>query len=254
MRSPGIGYSLEAIGYYRGYEMDYQEHTAATDRAFEGILASTSDWNALCGKIEIAMKVIGGVEASLAQELQDLRASFAAEQSFFKTLNGAADKYRELLDGFKAFYQPPEPVVEPAIQKTGRSGWFGGRKDERPAPDPKPARDEEAVYRGQRAFAEAKRRAAEYDAHLEGIRGEIEKAIRETEEVAYGLRASVVDINATLRDSASRKLETRRFQLEDAVAACSERVTSLGLNARVVARLTSGEFVENPFVGEDALV
>jgi hypothetical protein len=234
--------------------MDYQEHLNAASVAFDAISASTNEWHALCGKVADAMRALPRQEASLVSDLSDLRASFAAEQSFFKALASAAEDYRESVHRFKAFYQNTVATTPAAVQKVGKTGWFGGKREEKLTIQAIPQLDEQTVYDGQRAFSEARRRAGEYDAHLEAIKAAVDTVISETEEVGYVLRKAVVEINADLRRTASRKLETRRFHLEDAVAACSERVLQLGLNARVVARLSSAQFVENPFVGEDTFV
>lgn len=231
--------------------MDYQEHLTSTTHTFEGIVASVDVWRDLRDKIALAMEGFGK-EAASPQELVDLRASLLAEQTFFKDLHRSADVYRHQLEGFKAYYRVETPSAFAVQPKTQKTGWFGGRREEPPAPVAVAPVVEQTAYEGQRAFAEAKRRAEEYDALIASLRGEVETAVGDTEEAAYVLRSLVVGINAELRAKPSRKLESRRFYLEDVVAACSERVVSLGLNARVLGSLASAEFVENPFAAEDA--
>jgi hypothetical protein len=232
--------------------MSYQDYNSTASTEYGAIIASTDEWRDLCGKVGEAMRALSGPDAALPSQLSDLRASFGAEQSFFKAFASGAEAYRQRIDGFKRFYRQPAASVAAVAQKTGKTGWFGARREVAQAVQIEPRDDEQGVYEGQRAFAEAKRRASEYDHHLEAVKADVEKVIAETEEVGYALRAAVVEINDDLRKTASRKLETRRFQLEDAVAACSERVVQLGLNVRILARLASAEFLENPFVAEDA--
>jgi hypothetical protein len=236
----------------RDIRMSYQDYNTAASVAYDTIVASTDEWRGLCGKVAEALQALCLPEAALPSALSELRASFGAEQSFFKALASDAEAYRQRLDGFKAFYQRAASSAPVTAQKAGKAGWFGAKREALPTPQIEPRDDEQSVYEGQRAFAEAKRRASEYDLFLEAVKADVEMVIAETEEVGYALRTAVVEINGDLRQKASRKLETRRFQLEDAVAACSERVVQLGLNLRVLGRLASAEFVENPFVVEDA--
>lgn len=239
----------------RGKKMDYQEHLTQTSRAFDGIGAGAEKWNTVREHAEEQLRTLNSADASLPSEIAELRAIFAEEQAFFKEFAAAAEDYRKQLDGFKAFFATPAagPFTS-AQQKSGKTSWFGSRREEKQAVQVEPKVEERSAYEGQRAFGEAKRRAAEYDSLLDTLRVSVEAVAEDTEEVAYSLRAVVVETNAELREKPSRKLETRRFHLEDAVAACSDRVAQLGLNARVIARLASSEFVENPFDDADSFV
>lgn len=231
--------------------MEYESYKQQLEALSNGIAVAVNDWLSLSGG------VLGALEAACSREtvdihgLQDVKASFAAEAGFLKGLPDRIEEYRKAVKGLRQFYEPArQPVSAFTIpEEPTKGGWlFGIKKSQTPA-QIEPVVPEPDIHRDQRAFIDAKALLAALDGSLDNIRGHIQRVTEESDEVAYGYKTEVVSLNAEIRAAGSevRRKEARRFFLEEAVGILSERSTQLRLHDRVIGRLHSSEYVENPF-------
>lgn len=229
--------------------MEYESYKQNLENLSKGIFLSSAEWLNLSGG------VLGALEAACAGKavdlagLQEAKISFAAEAHFLKLLPERIQEYRAEIRGLRKFYAPEErkSAIEFAEEPV-KAGWFGKKRQaavvEQVAQVP-----QTDVHSDQRAFNDARTLMSALDAKLDEIKSEIARLAEESEEVAYGFKTEVVSLNAAIRSGGKdvKKKEARRFFLEDAVAILAERSTQLGLHARVIGRLHSSEYVENPF-------
>jgi hypothetical protein len=237
----------------REAEMEYESYKQNLETLSQGIAASVDEWIKLSGGVLGALDTACAGKAVDIAGLQDVKASFSAEAGFLKSLPDRIQEYRAEIKGLRKFYAPEEqttPVVAFAEEPV-KAGWFGKKKQNistahvtEAAPAPRPT-----AHSDQRAFNDARNLMAGLDAKLEEIKAEILRVAEASEEAAYGFKTEVVSLNTAIRGGGKdlKKKEARRFFLEDAVAILAERSTQLGLHARVIGRLHSSEFVENPF-------
>lgn len=240
--------------------MDYETFIDELRAPTFGLIASISDWKDLDVASGEAIRTACEREVVDVQALQDVRASLAAEQAFFRSLQSGVEDYRTQLAGLKQFYAATviaQPQAEAVYEEQSKAGLFGLLK--RPvAAQPAAIARQEVVEppsnTDQRAFIALKQRLSQLDDILAGVREDIAAMSESAEDDAFGLKSEVVRINAQLRsaiaEQAAKKLETRRFYLEEAIGMLSERVVFLGLQHRVVGKMFSNEVVENPFEDE----
>jgi hypothetical protein len=232
----------------REAEMEYESYKQNLETLSQGIAASVDEW------LKLSSGVLGALDTACAGKavdiagLQDVKASFSAEAGFLKSFPERIQEYRGEIKGLRQFYAPEEQKAAVAFaEEPVKAGWFGKKKQGavlEPAPAPQPA-----IHSDQRAFNDARTLMAGLDARLDEIKAEIVRVSEESEEAAYGFKTEVVSLNAAIRGGGKdlKKKEARRFFLEEAVAILAERSTQLGLHARVIGRLHSSEYVENPF-------
>lgn len=228
--------------------MEYESYKQNLETLSQGIAASVADWLKLSSGVLVTLDTACAGKAVDIAGLQDVKASFAAEAGFLKSLPERIQEYRSEIRGLRKFYAPEETKVSVAFaEEPVKAGWFGKKKQNtsvEPAPVPQPA-----AHSDQRAFNDARALMAALDSKLDEIKSEIVSVSEESEEAAYGFKTEVVSLNAAIRSGGKdvKKKEARRFFLEEAVAILAERSTQLGLHARVIGRLHSSEYIENPF-------
>lgn len=237
--------------------MDYETFIAKIDDTTAALSSSVAEWHQLDSVAGVAFKAACEREIIDVQALQDIRASMSSEQNFFRQLQSRVNDYREQLAGFKKFYTVTAPVPQMAVtvEEPAKTGLFGRlKKQAPPAASAIPLLDETpsvTTHNEQRAFIEMKNRIVQLDALLADVKEYVSSVSEGSEELAFGFKTEVVKINSVLRskptEAAAKKLETRRFYLEEAIGIASDRVVFLGLQARVVAKMHSTEVVENPF-------
>lgn len=228
--------------------MEYESYKQNLETLSQGISTSVDEWLRLSNGVLAALDAACAGKAVDIAGLQDVKASFFAEAGFLKSLPDRIEEYRNEIRGLRKFYAPEEPKAAIAFPEgPAKAGWFGKKKQTastEPAPAPQPT-----AHRDQRAFNDARNLMAGLDAKLDEIKAEILRVSEESEEAAYDFKTEVVSLNAAIRSGGKdiKTKEARRFFLEDAVAILAERSSQLGLHARVIGRLHSSEYVENPF-------
>jgi hypothetical protein len=232
----------------REAEMEYESYKQNLETLSQGISTSVDEWLKLSSGVLAALDAACAGKAVDVAGLQDVKASFAAEAGFLKTLPERIQEYRGEIRGLRKFYAPEEPKAVIAFaEEPAKAGWFS-KKKQAASPEPAPA-PQPTAHSDQRAFNDARTLMAGLDSRLDEIKSEVLRLSEESEEAAYGFKTEVVSLNAAIRSAGKdvKKKEARRFFLEEAVAILAERSTQLGLHARVIGRLHSSEYVENPF-------
>lgn len=230
--------------------MEYESYKQHLSDLHQDLATAVGDWASLASTAVSALETACSGEAVDLQGLKDAKASFASEAGFLRTLPDRIEEFRKEVRGLKQFYAPesiPQPMA--AFQEEPvKGGWFGlKRASSAAAVEAAPAPVVEA-HSDQRAFTEARTQMAALDRLLDSIRDDIARTIADSEEIAYTLKTEVVSLNTLIRAGGeTKKKESRRFFLEEAVGILSERTNQLGLHARAVGRLHSSEYVENPF-------
>ena len=233
--------------------MEYESYKQHLETLSNGIAAAVDDWLTLSGGVVGSLQTACAGEAVDIQGFKDVKASLAAEAGFLKGLPDRIEEYRKAVRGLRQFYEPSrQPAAGvPVPEEPAKGGWlFGLKRSTSATVQIEPTiMTEPDIHRDQRAFLDAKALLAALDGSLDDIKGHILRVAEESDEVAYGYKTEVVALNADIRAAASesRKKESRRFFLEEAVGMLADRSTQLGLHARVIGRLHSSEYVENPF-------
>jgi hypothetical protein len=229
--------------------MEYESYKQHLSDRHQELASAVGDWTTLaCVALEAIENACRGETVDL-HALKDAKASFASEAGFLRSLPDRIEEFRKEVRGLKRFYAP-ESIQRPSSfqEEPAKGGWFGLKRTAASAVAeiaPAPAAE---AHSDQRAFTEARSQMAALDRLLDTVRDDIAKTTGDSEEIAYRLKTEVVSLNAQIRaDSDTKKRESRRFFLEEAVGILSERTTQLGLHARAVGRLHSSEYVENPF-------
>lgn len=233
--------------------MEYESYKQHLETLSNGIATGVDDWMTLSGGVLGSLRTACARETVDIQGLKDVKASFAAEAGFLKGLPDRIEEYRKAVRGLRQFYEPSRQPAATALmpEEPVKGGWlFGLKRSTAPAAQIEPTIIAHPdIHRDQRAFIDAKAMLAALDSSLDKIKAHILQVAEESDELAYGYKTEVVALNADIRAASSedRKKESRRFFLEEAVGMLADRSTQLGLHARVIGRLHSSEYVENPF-------
>jgi hypothetical protein len=231
--------------------MEYESYKQHLESLSQGIASAVLDWSDLSSKALPELESACAGEAVDIHGLRDVKASFAAEATFLKGMPDRIEEYREQIRGLRRFYEPTEQAATILLEEEpAKGGWLFGKKRQQLPSAVEPPPQVADIHRDQRAFNDARALLSELDQRLDALRELIAKAIDESEEVAYGYKSEVVALNGEIRSASQdvrRKKEARRFFLEEAVGILSERATQLGLHSRVIGRLHSSEYIENPF-------
>ncbi|NTF17594.1 hypothetical protein G6L37_04225 [Agrobacterium rubi] len=232
--------------------MEYESYKQHLEALSDGIAVVVNDWLSLAGGVLETLEIACVGESVDIQILQDVKASFSAEATFLKGLPDRIEEYRKAIKGLRQFYEPATiaPLAAISTEEPSKGGWlFGIKRTPAVSSIEPPALSDPDIHRDQRAFIDAKTLLSALDTSLDNIKAQIVRIGDESDEAAYGYKTEVVALNADIRQAKSdnRKREARRFFLEEAVGMLTDRATQLSLHARVVGRLHSSEYLENPF-------
>jgi hypothetical protein len=231
--------------------MEYESYKQNLETLADGINESVDEWTKLSDGVLGMLETACAGQAIDVAALQDVKASFAAEAGFLKILPQRIEEYRKEIRGLRKFYAPEPVEVAPIFtaEEPVKTGWFGRKKsvsEPVAVPEPQP---KVTPHQDQRAFNDARSLMTALDKRLEAVKAIIIELAEDCDEAAYGYKSEVVSLNSEIRAGGPdlKKKEARRFFLEEAVAMLAERSTQLLLHARVVGRLHSSEYMENPF-------